>query len=355
MIFLVYKKTLSAQKLLKNILLSSQIHNMNSSKFVKHLKKYKFILPPLSGYTDHPYRTILAKFNPPFIITEMVSSQAIIRKNPRTLQILKKAEGTHYNGVQIFGSDPKIMGEAARIVENMGFDYIDINMGCTIKKVVDRGAGISLMKHSENAYLITRSVVDAVNIPVTCKLRLGLTKHNVNVISISQKLMSAGATALVIHGRTGEKKFGLPVNSDSIKSVVDDISIPIVANGGIFTGIDAKNMINKTGASAVMPGRGLIGNPWLVSELLSVFSGISFSHPTLDEKKKICLEHLQLLCDFYGDGNGVLKMRKILPEYFSNCQNLRKLKLEVQHASSFLQIITLLDRILEIDNCVVYN
>ena len=160
---------------------------MNSSTFVKHLIKYKFILPPISGYTDHPYRTILAKFNPPFIITEMASAQAIIRKNQRTLQILKKTKGTHYNGAQLFGSDPKIMGEAASIVENMGFDYIDINMGCTIKKVVDKGAGISLMKNEEKAYLNTFSVVNAVNIPVTCKLRLGVSKQNVNIISTSKK------------------------------------------------------------------------------------------------------------------------------------------------------------------------
>lgn len=327
---------------------------MNSSTFVNHLLKYKFILPPISGYTDYPYRIILAKFNPPFIITEMVSAQAIIRKNPRTLQILKKTKGTHYNGVQLFGSDPKIMGEAASIVENMGFDYIDINMGCTIKKVVDKCAGISLMNQEETAYLVTDSVVDAVNIPVTCKLRLGVTKQNVNVVSISQKLMQAGATTLIIHGRTGEKKFGLPVNFDLIKSVVDNISIPVVANGGIFTGFDAENMIKKTGAIAVMPGRGLIGNPWLVSELMSVFSGLPFSHPTLNDKKKICLEHLQHLCDFYGESNGILKMRKILPEYFSNCHNLKKLKLAVQHASSFLEIIALLDKICEIDKIAFF-
>lgn len=328
---------------------------MNSSTFVNHLLKHKFILPPISGYTDHPYRIILAKFNPPFIITEMVSAQAIIHKNQRTLQILKKTQGPQYNGAQLFGSDPKIMGEAARIVEKMGFDYIDINMGCTTKKVVEKGAGISLMNHEENAYLITNSVVDAVNIPVTCKLRLGVTKQNINIVSISQKLMQAGATALIIHGRTGEKKFGLPVNFDFIKSVVDTISIPVVANGGIFTGFDAENMIKKTGASAVMPGRGLIGNPWLVSEVMSVFSGLPFSRPTLNDKKKICLEHLQHLCDFYGESNGILKMRKVLPEYFSSCHNLKKLKLEVQHTSSFLEIIALLDQIREIDNCIVYN
>lgn len=328
---------------------------MGSSVFIKRLLKHRVMLPPLSGYTDYPYRVILAKFHPPFIMTEMVSAQAIIRKNPRTMQILKKAGGAHFNGVQLFGSDPKIMGEAAMIAESLGFDYIDINMGCTIKKVTSKGAGISLMKQEENACLVTSAVVSSVNIPVTCKLRLGATKQDVNVVSLSQKLMDAGAVAIIIHGRTGEKKFGLPVDFNLIKSVVDNLSIPVVANGGIFTGVDAQMMIQRTGAAAVMPGRSLIGNPWLISELRSIFSGSSFSHPSLKNKKEICLDHLQNLCDFYGVSNGVLKMRKILPEYFSNCHNLKNLKLEVQHTSSRRKMFSLLDNIHEISDRIVYD
>ena len=285
---------------------------MNSSKFVKHLKKNKFILPPLSGYTDYPYRCILAKFSPPFIITEMVSAQAVIHKNPRTIEILKKVQGSHYNGVQLFGSDPKVMGKAAEIVESMGFDYIDINMGCTIRKVSSTGAGISLMKKEDIACLITSSIVNSVNIPVTCKLRLGPTKNNLNVVCLSKKLQDSGATAIIIHGRTGEKKFGLPLNLNLIKEVVEEISIPVVANGGIFTGEDTQKMIQKTNAAAVMPGRGLIGNPWLISEIYHTFTNSSFDQPTLNVKKEICQEHLQNLCDFHGERNGVLKMRKIL-------------------------------------------
>ena len=328
---------------------------MNSSAFVQQLIKHKVILPPLSGYTDYPYRKILAKFHPPFIITEMVSAQAIIHKNQKTMQILKIAQGTHYNGIQLFGSDPKIMSQAATIVESLGFDYIDINMGCTIKKVVDKGAGISLMKREEHACLITAAVVNSVNIPITCKLRLGVTKQNLNGISISKKLMDAGAAAITIHGRTGEKKFGLPIDFDSIKAIVEHLSIPVIANGGIFTGIDAKMMIKKTGAAAVMPGRGLIGNPWLIPEISSIFSDSTFTHPTLKNKKEICLEHLDNLCDFYGEHSGILKIRKILPEYFPRCHNLRNLKIGVQQASAHQDIIEMLDDIHEVDDRIVYD
>ncbi|MCJ7697993.1 MAG: tRNA-dihydrouridine synthase, partial [Thermoplasmata archaeon] len=184
---------------------------------------------------------------------------------------------------------------------------------------------------------------------------LGATKQNITVVSLSQKLMDVGATAVIIHGRTGEKKFGLTIDFNLIKSVVDNLSIPVVANGGIFTGRDAEMMIKKTGAAAVMPGRGLIGNPWLISELMSIFSNKPFSTPTLADKKKICLEHLQHLCDFYGASNGVIKMRKILPEYFSNCYNLKNLKLKVQHVSSCSQILTLLDNIYKVDNHIIYD
>ena len=328
---------------------------MQSSTFVQQLHNHRFILPPISGYTDHPYRTILAQFNPPFITTEMVSAQAIIRNNQKTMKILTKTNGPQYNGVQLFGSDPHIMSKAAQIVEDMGFDYIDINMGCTIKKVAEKGAGIALMKHEENAYQITKTIVDTVQIPVTCKLRLGLTKKQITIGSISEKLMHAGATALIIHGRTGEKKFGLPINLDIIKSVVDIISIPVVANGGIFTGQDAKKMITQTDACAVMPGRGLIGNPWLIPEIISALSGQPYTFPTLNEKKKICREHLQILCDFYGEHIGTRKMRRILPEYFSSCHNLKKLKLEILHTTSFLEIIAVLDKIDECDTYMIYD
>ncbi len=328
---------------------------MNSSSFIHRLIKYKVLLPPLSGYTDYPYRRILTKFHPPFMITEMVSAQAVVRKNKKTMQMLKIANGTQYNGVQLFGSHPKIMSEAAMIVESLGYDYIDINMGCTIKKITSKGAGISLMKQEEHAYSITSSIVKSVNIPVTCKIRIGATKKDLNAISFSQQMMDAGAIAITIHRRTGEKKFGVPLDFKSIKEVVDHLSIPIIANGGIFSGIDAKHVIEQTGAFAVMPGRGLIGNPWIISEILSVFSHSIFTYPNLKNKKEICLDHMRNLCDFYGEYKGVLKMRSILPYYFSTCHMLKKLKNEVQRISSCQDIFGLLDNIYEINSQIFYK
>jgi tRNA-dihydrouridine synthase B len=328
---------------------------MKSSLFVKILKEKKLLLPPLSGYTDYPFRMILARFNPPFIITEMANARAIIQRNRRTMQILKIAEGNHYNGVQLVGSIPEYMGKAAGIVEQLGFDYIDVNMGCTARKVACRGEGISLMRDEVVACEVVTAVVDAVEIPVTCKLRLGVSKHSINVISLSQKLVDAGAVALTIHGRSGEKKFGLPVDLDILKRTAMTLTAPVIANGGIYTGLDAQQMLKETGAAAVMPGRGLLGNPWMIPELLSCFSKHRYFPPSLQQKKNTCLEHLRLLIEFYGERRAVLKMRSILPHYFTSCLFLKDLKKDVHQMTATKDISLLLERILDAGINTVYR
>jgi tRNA-dihydrouridine synthase B len=318
---------------------------MKPALFVKILREKKLLLPPLSGYTDYPYRMILAGFHPPFLMTEMANARAITQRNRRTVQILKITPGDQYNGVQLVGSIPEYMANAARLLETLGFDYIDINMGCTARKVACRGEGISLMKQEKLACEIVATVVSSVNVPVTCKLRLGTSKTSVNVVSLSQKLVDAGAVALTIHGRSGEKKFGVPVDLGVIKAVAENLSIPIVANGGIYSGEDAKHVLQTTGASAVMPGRGLIGNPWIIPEIQAALEDSVFSSPSLTERKNICMAHLRLLVDFYGQRRAVLKMRSILPHYFPSCLSLKTLKRDVQQASIPEELLILLDRI----------
>jgi tRNA-dihydrouridine synthase B len=328
---------------------------MNSSFFIKILRDKKLLLPPLSGYTDYPYRVILARFHPPFIITEMVNARAILQRNPRTMQMLKISEGTQYNGVQLVGSIPEYMGKAARIVQDLGFDYIDINMGCTARKVTCRGEGVSLMKNEQNACEIVSAVTAAVDLPVTCKMRLGATRHSVNVLSLAQKLVDAGAAALTIHGRSGEKKFGAPLDRSIIKTAVEHLSVPIIANGSIYTGKDAEVMIQETGAAAVMPGRGLLGNPWLVPEILNTVLHKKYTAPVLQEKKDVCLDHLRLLLEYYGERRAVLKMRSILPHYFSSCLYLKELKKDVQQVTIVDEIPVLLERIQQTPMGIIYS
>jgi tRNA-dihydrouridine synthase B len=320
---------------------------MKSSLFVKHLREKKLMLPPLTGFTDYPYRKILADFAPPNLTTEMINARALLHKNPRTLRMIKRVEGSFIQGVQLLGADPPVMAQAAKMVEDLKFDYIDINMGCTIKRVISRGEGVALMNDEGRAFDVVKAVSDAVNIPVTVKLRTGRSKKAINVMALSEKLVDAGAVALVVHGRSGEKKFSSTVDLATIGDVVKSVNVPVIANGGIFSGADAKKVLSSTGAAGVMPGRGLIGNPWIVPEICFELAGKRFSHPTLLEKKKVCERHVTELCSFYGEKRGVLIMRKILPRYFPSTIYLKELKLDVQEITNKSDVSMILERITE--------
>ena len=205
------------------------------------------------------------------------------------------------------------------------------------------------MGDEEKAQAIATAVVGAVSIPVTCKMRLGLSREVLNAVSLSKRLEEVGIAAVTVHGRSGEKKWGMPVDFSELKKVVKAVSIPVVANGGIFTGRDAVEMMERTGAAAVMPGRGIIGYPWLVPEIKAALSGTPFTPPTIQEKKDTCLLHMKFLCEYYSDKGGAIRMRRILPEYFTRCQNLRTLRQDVHETSSPGEVAALLDRIGEDD------
>jgi len=328
---------------------------VTDSNFVKQLQEYKLLLPPMAGYTDYPYRRILALFEPPFICTEMLSPHAILQENHRTMGMLQRTEGKHLCGAQLVGEELKAMGDAASFIEDLGYEYVDINMGCTVKTITGTGAGVSLMKDEVKTVKLASAVIEAVNIPVTCKIRLGPSKGNRNAVSLSRGLEDVGVTAITVHGRTGERKFGLPVNYDGIRDVVDACNIPVIANGGIYTGSDAVDMFKSTGADAVMPGRGLIGNPWLVKEILSASRGIQYNSPSLEERKRICLLHVRYLCEFYGKPNGVIMMKRILPKYFSGCRYLNTMKVDVFSAKEQEELERLLDNIYEEESGIIYS
>ena len=319
------------------------------SGFIDRLKESRLLLPPLADYTDYPYRRILAEFDPPFMCTEMISPEALVRESQRTLEMVKMVKGNHLNGVQLVGSDAESMQKAAAIVEGMGYDYIDINMGCTVKTVIRTGAGLALMSDEDRAVSVTSAVVEAVDIPVTCKMRMGLTGATKNAASLSHKMAEVGVSAITIHGRTGENKFGLVVDLVGIKEVVDCVDVPVIANGGIYSGDEAVNLLDATGAAAVMPGRGLIGNPWLVNEIRSSMNDTKILSPDLDEKKKVTMRHLNYLCDFYGERTGVILMRRLLGKYFSGCRNVSQLKLDGQKTGTINDVETLVERIIDIN------
>jgi tRNA-dihydrouridine synthase B len=327
---------------------------MNARDFAKRIREEKLLLPPLADYTDYPYRRVMVRFKPPFIVTEMISALAVVHGGEKTRRMLAKTD-LGCEGVQLVGADPNIMAEAARIVAELGYGYVDINMGCTIKKVAQQGAGISLMDDEKRAKQVASAVVESVDIPVMCKMRLGVSNSKLNAVTLSRQLEEVGVAAVTIHGRSGEKKWGIPVNFNGIREVVEALSIPVVANGGIFTGADARVMIEKTGAAGVMPGRGLIGNPWIVPEIISFLSGDDYASPTISERKLICLLHMNYMCEYYGDMSAAVRMRRILPKYFTGCKNLRVLRQDINGANTPSQVVQLLDRVKNNDPHGIYD
>jgi len=321
------------------------VESTRRSQFIRRLLEDRLMLPPLAGYTDHPYRRVLAGFSPPFICTEMVSPYAIIHRSPKVMRSLELIDGPHVSGVQLVGDDPVAMAEAAETVESLGYGYVDINMGCTVAEVTRTGAGVSLMESPGKAIRIAVAAAEAVDIPVTCKMRLGASSGSMNASQLSRGLAEAGVSAITVHGRSGEKKFGLPVDYGGIREVVEAVDVPVVANGGVFTGGDALALAERTGAAAVMPGRGLIGNPWLVKEILSAFRGEPYAPPSLDERKDVCLGHLRLMCGYYGEREGAVAMRRVLHEYFHGCRRLTELKRDALTVTSFSHVEALLDKV----------
>lgn len=328
---------------------------MSDSGFVSRLKKTGLLLPPLADYTDYPYRMILAEFDPPFLCTEMVSPEALLRNNPKTMDMLRLVEGKHLNGVQLVGARKDSMGKAASMVEEIGFDYIDINMGCTVSTVTRTGAGLALMRDEDLAVDIVSEIIKKTSVPVTCKMRLGVSENNKNALSLSRKLVDIGVSEITVHGRTGEKKFGLEVDYEGIGEIVKQLEIPIVANGGIFNSEDGLNVFKLTGAEAVMPGRGLIGNPWIIPEILSIKEKIQYTDPTLDERKEVFLRHLEYTCDFFGERNGISLTRRVIGKYFSGAIRLSMLKLRSHKVNSVEKIRQLLDGLSEVNGRVQFD
>lgn len=294
---------------------------MNQARFVHALQKTRCVLPPLTGYTDYPYRVVLASFQPGFLTTEMVHSSAVVRRNARTMLMLKRVEGPQVNGVQLLGRDPEEMTMAAQFLVSEGFDFIDVNMGCTSPKVTRRGEGVALMRDEEHAARLVSTLVHAVDIPVTVKLRLGPSPSLMNYLSLSQRLQKAGVAAITIHGRTGDHKSSPTVSQTCVQEAVEALDVPVVANGGISSGEIASAVLRQTGCAAVMPGRYLIGNPWLVGEIHSAIHGSPYQPPSFEERKEVCRRHFELLTGCYGRYGAAIRMRGIFTHYFPFIRN----------------------------------
>ena len=281
----------------------------------------KLILAPMAGVTDYAYRTIAAEMGADVTVTEMVSSRALCYDDKKTVKLLRKTP-TGVCGAQIFGNDPEFMAKAAKLtLELSGCDFIDINMGCPAKKVNRKLAGSALLQFPNLVEKILKEVVNAVDVPVTLKIRTGWDKANRNCVQIGKIAEQSGIQALTIHGRTKECLFEGEAEYDNIRAVKQSISIPVIANGDIDSASKAKKVLEYTGADAIMIGRAALGNPWLFQAVEALVEHDSIIQtPSLRERCGHILRHIQELHQFYGEQKGYRIARKHVAWYLQGIQ-----------------------------------
>lgn len=268
-------------------------------------------LGPMAGVTDLPFRLLCKEQGCGIMYTEMVSAKAILYNNKNTNELLQTDEREHPMGVQLFGSEPSIMAEIAARVSQGPYDFIDVNMGCPVPKIVGNGEGSSLMKNPRLAADIIKAMADKCKKPVTVKIRKGFDDNNINAAELAKRLEAAGAAMVAVHGRTREQYYSGTADWDIIRQVKEAVNIPVIGNGDIREPEDAKRMLEETGADGIMIGRAARGNPWIFKRCQHYLATGELL-PKSDRKEilDMILRHARMLIDYKGEFTGIREMRK---------------------------------------------
>lgn len=306
----------------------------------------KIVVAPMAGISNMTFRRICKSMGASLVVAEMVSDKAITYGNEKTFELLRMNDDERPISQQIFGSDVKSFVEAAKIVEEkMKPDIIDINMGCPVPKVaVKNQAGSALLKNPEKVGEIIKAVVGAVNVPVTVKIRSGWDQSSINAVEIAKIAEANGASAITVHARTRAQGYAGKADWNIIKEVVDAVDIPVIGNGDVVSCYDAKKMLDETGCSAVMIGRGLLGNPWLIKECVEYLeSGKLPEVIGYNEKIDMMEYHLNKLCEDKTEKQAVLEIRNHLLNYLKGLPENKEVKNQVCRCKSRLEIIEVLE------------
>lgn len=302
------------------------------------------VLAPMAGVTDLPFRLLCKEMGAGLICMEMVSAKAIFYNNKNTIDLLQIHEKECPVSLQFFGSDPKIMAEMAKKIEERPFSILDINMGCPVPKVVNNHEGSALMKDPELAEEIVRNVVKAIKKPVTVKIRKGFDEDHINAVEMAKRMEDAGASAIAVHGRTREQYYSGKADWDIIAQVKEAVSIPVIGNGDIFSPEDGKRMLEQTGCDGIMVGRGARGNPWIFRELNAYLEhGEKIERPAPQEIKEMIEKHARLQLEYKGEYTAVREMRKHISWYTGGLPHSAALRGAVNTAESMERLQQLLD------------
>ena len=302
------------------------------------------VLAPMAGISNSPFRRICKEMGCGLIYAEMVSDKAIMYGNQKTIDMLYMTDFERPISQQIFGTDVSSFVIAAKyICSNMHPDIIDINMGCPVPKVALRAqAGSALLKSPSKIYDIVKAVVDAVDVPVTVKIRSGWDSNHINAVEVAKVIEKAGASAICVHPRTRSQGYRGEADWSIIKAVKDNVNIPVIGNGDIKTPEDAKRMLDETGCDAIMIGRGVLGNPWLIEQTVAYLNGDFVSQPNRIDKVDMCIKHLNYLSDVKDEKVARLEIRNHIGWYFKGLVGANEIKNKVYQCDSIHDIIQVL-------------
>ncbi len=304
---------------------------------------------PMAGVSDLSFRLMLADFKPGLIYSEMISAQAILYENEKTLDMCRVLDEEHQVALQLFGSDPQTMGIAAEYIDQKTkADVIDINMGCPVQKVVKTGAGSSLMREVDRAHAIVSEMVSRVEKPVTTKIRLGWDEDSRNAVEMAQALEAAGASMIAVHGRTRSQMYKGQVDREAIAEVKRSVSIPVIANGDIKTVDDALSMFEETSADAIMISRAILHNPWLIHEIKAALKDEVYEEVmSIPDRFAWLRERFVLMIDLQGEAQAVRRMRGFSTWFVAGLPRSRELKMSFIRMQNLKEFDTIVQDYLE--------
>jgi nifR3 family TIM-barrel protein len=303
-----------------------------------------YILAPMAGVTDLPFRLLCKEQGAGLLCMEMISAKAIQYNNRNTKALLEIHPEEFPVSLQLFGSDPDIISEIAKRIEELPFSILDINMGCPVPKIVRNGEGSSLMNQPKLVHEIVSKTSRAIQKPVTVKIRKGFNDESINAVEIAKIIEDAGGAAVTVHGRTREQYYSGKADWDIIRQVKEAVSIPVIGNGDVISGESALAMMEETGCDGVMIGRGAQGNPWIFSELIEYEkTGKMPPRPSAEELKEMMLRHARLQIQYKGEYLGIREMRKHVSWYTTGLPNSAKLRGEINAVESYGELKNLLD------------
>ena len=307
--------------------------------------KSNFILAPMAGITDFPFRLLCRKFGCAMAFTEMINVRSLGYHSLKTRQMLSSNEKDRPLGVQILGCEPKFILKALDILKNYKFDLLDFNAACPVKKVIRRQEGAALLCQPQKLSRLLKLVVDNSCVPVTVKIRTGWDKDSVNAREVGLLAQDAGVRGLFIHGRTKMQGYSGAVDYKTIRQVKKALDIPVIGSGDIYSAELAKKMFDETGCDGIAIARGALGNPWIFKELASFFNDDrALPGPTIEQKISVMIEHLDMYADFYGERNGVILFRKFFSCYTKGLRKIRPLREKISRAKKKDDVVDMIKK-----------